>query len=109
MADTARVSEIVSPEGYLLRERASSHRHKYVDGAVYAMAEAAERHNIVAGNLFNTLFNHLPDRCTPFMADMKVRVRLDRAEFIYYPDSMVCCELSDQSDGQCLQYPTLPL
>lgn len=97
MADTARVIDIVSPEGYLLRERASAHRHEYVDGVIYAMAGANERHNLIAGNLLSALSNHLPDRCRPFMSDMKVRIRLDRAEFFYYPDSMVCCAPADQS------------
>ena len=101
MADTARVIEIASPEDYLARERASAHRHEYVDGAIYAMAGANERHNLIAGNLFNALSNHLPDRCRSFMAEMKVRIRLERAEFFYYPDSLVRCGASDQSLDWC--------
>ena len=97
MADTVRVIEIVSPEVYLLRERASSRRHEFVNGVVYAMSGAADRHNRVAGNLFAALGSHLPDRCVPYMADMKLRIRLQRSEFYYYPDSMVCCGPSDQS------------
>jgi len=31
------------------------------------------------------------------MADTKLRIRLERAEFFYYPDSMVCCGPADQS------------
>jgi Uma2 family endonuclease len=97
MADTSRNIEIVSVDDYLARERASSHRHEFVNGAVYAMAGGSQRHNIIAGNLVAALNAHLPDRCTAFMSDMKLRLRLDRAEFFYYPDAMVCCGPSDQS------------
>lgn len=31
------------------------------------------------------------------MADMKLRVVLERAHMFYYPDQMVCCGPSDQS------------
>ena len=50
MADTARVIEICSAKDYLARERANSHRHEYVDGALFAIAGASERHNLIAGN-----------------------------------------------------------
>ena len=97
MADTARIIETISPEEYLARERASATRHEYVDGVIYAMAGATERHNRIALNLASALTNHLPDRCVAFMADMKLRVKVDRATRFYYPDSMVCCGPSDQS------------
>jgi Uma2 family endonuclease len=79
MADTARVIEICSAKDYLARERANSHRHEYVDGALFAIAGASERHNLIAGNFFNALSNHLPDRCRAFRNDMKVRIRQERA------------------------------
>jgi Uma2 family endonuclease len=91
------VIEICSAEDYLARERESAHRHEYVDGALYAMARANERHNLIAGLFFNALSNHLPDRCRAFMNDMKVRIRQERAEFFYYPDSIVRCGSSDRS------------
>ena len=96
MADTARIIEICSAEDYLVRERASAYRHEYVDGALYAMAGASERHNLIAGNFFDALSNHLPDRCRAFMTDMKVRIWQERAEFFYYPDAMVRCGPSNQ-------------
>ena len=97
MADTARVVEIISPEDYLLRERASVHRHEYVDGAIYAMAGGTDRHNVIAGNIYNLLSAHLPDKCMPYIFEMKVRIRLEHSESIYYPDSMVCCGPRDPS------------
>ena len=97
MADTARSIATRSPDEYLAREEASPVRNEYVDGVVYAMSGATDRHNRIAGNLFGALIAHLPDRCVPYMADMKVRIRLQRAELFYYPDAMVCCGASDQS------------
>ena len=97
MAEAARGIDVISPEDYLERERASSVRHEYVDGAMYAMAGASDRHNRIALNLATALSAHLPDRCVAYMADMKLRIRLERAESFYYPDSMVCCGPSDQA------------
>jgi Uma2 family endonuclease len=97
MAGAAQVIDYVSPEDYLVFERASALRHEYVGGAIYAMAGASERHNRISGNLFAGLISHLPDHCVPFMADMKLRIRLERAQQYYYPDTMVCCGPSDQS------------
>lgn len=97
MADTARTIDIVSAEDYLARERASAHRHEYVDGAIYAMAGGSRRHNLIAVNLIAALTAHLPDRCAAHMADTKLRIRIERAELFYYPDVMVSCVASDQT------------
>lgn len=97
MADTARSIEIVSVDDYLARERASAYRSEFVNGAVYAMSGGSQRHNLIAVNLTSALTSHLPDRCTAFLADMKVRVRVDESEFVYYPDCMVCYGPYDQS------------
>ena len=61
------------------------------------MAGGSQRHNIISVNLTTALNAHLPDRCVAYMADMKVRIRLERAEFFYYTDSMVCSGPADQS------------
>lgn len=97
MGSIARAIEIIPPETYLERERTSAIRHEYVNGVVYAMAGASDRHNRIASNLHVALGVHLPDRCVPYMADMKLRVALQRAHMFYYPDCMVCCGASDQS------------
>lgn len=97
MADTARSIDLLSAEDYLERERSSAHRHEYCRGAVFAMSGGTDRHNRIAVNLTAALSSHLPDRCVAYMADMKVRVKTDRAESYYYPDSMVCCGTTDQS------------
>jgi Uma2 family endonuclease len=97
MADTARNFGLVSPEDYLRLERESSHRQEFVNGVIYAMSGGTERHNLIAGDIYVALTNHLPVRCRPFIADMKLRIKLASAEFYYYPDTMVCCGPWDQS------------
>jgi Uma2 family endonuclease len=72
---------------YLDREAQAAERHEYVDGIVYAMAGAGERHNRIAGNVFVTL--RLAARATPcgvYVSDMKLRVA--HAAAYYYPDVM---------------------
>jgi Uma2 family endonuclease len=75
---------------YLAGERDSDVRHEYVDGQVYAMAGASDRHNRIAGNIFSRLNSHLDgDECEPFISDMKIKV--DEALY-YYPDVVVTCD-----------------
>lgn len=52
-------------------------------------------HNCVAGNLTRKFGNHLEGKpCTPFMADMKVRLGRDYV----YPDVVVDCSKMSGSD-----------
>ena len=75
---------------YLENEKDSPVKHEYVDGQIYAMVGASDRHNRISINLTNRLDDHLPDgQCEVFMADMKVQV----SDFVfYYPDVVVACD-----------------
>jgi Uma2 family endonuclease len=97
MADAAHDISIISTREYLAREETSQVRHEFVNGVIYAMVGASQPHNLVAGNLFAAIHGHLPDRCTVFTSDMKLRIAVDRAEYFYYPDLMVCCGPIDPS------------
>jgi Uma2 family endonuclease len=80
----------VSVAEYLAGELESPVRHEYVQGEVYAMAGASDRHNRIAGNIYARLLAHLGDGpCEPFISDMKVRVS---PEVFYYPDVVVTCD-----------------
>ena len=75
---------------YLAREKDNPVRHEYVDGQVYAMAGASDRHNRLALNLASRLNDHLNGGpCEVFIADMKVIV--DPLVY-YYPDVVVTCD-----------------
>jgi Uma2 family endonuclease len=65
----AKTLEYLSVEDYLAGERDSPTRHEYVDGQVYAMAGASDRHNRIAINFTNRLDDHLRDGpCEVFVA-----------------------------------------
>ena len=88
---------VISEEDYLQGEEFSDMRHEYLDGQVYAMAGASAKHNLVAGNAFSLLHARLPDHCDVFMADMKVRLQLQRKVIFYYPDVVVSCAADDRA------------
>lgn len=80
----------LSVADYLIGERESPTRYEYVDGRLYAMAGASDRHNRIAGNMYARLLAHLgDDSCEAFISDMKVKV--DPVVY-YYPDVCVCCD-----------------
>jgi len=80
----------LSVADYLAGERDADVRHEYVDGQVYAMAGASDRHNRIAGNFFVGLSLHLDGSdCEPFISDMKVMVS---PVLYYYPDVVVTCD-----------------
>lgn len=75
---------------YLAGERESRVRHEYVEGEVYALAGASDRHNRIALNIASRLNDYLADGpCEVFMSDMKIKVS---AEVFYYPDVVVTCD-----------------
>jgi Uma2 family endonuclease len=80
----------ISVAEYLTSERDSPVRHEYVNGQVYAMAGASDRHNRIALNLASRLNDHLNGGpCEVFIADIKVMV--DPVVY-YYPDVVVTCD-----------------
>ena len=91
-----RVESCLSVDAYLEGELASEVRHEYVDGEVYAMVGASDRHGLIAGNLHSALNLRLPDRCQVFMADMRVRIQTAERELFYYPDVLVSCDPGDR-------------
>ncbi|MGH8476507.1 MAG: Uma2 family endonuclease [Methylococcales bacterium] len=83
-----RNDRVLTEEEYLQSELTSEVKREFIDGQVYAMAGAGYNHNCIAGNVFRKFGNHLEGNpCTPFMADMKVRLGKDYV----YPDVVVDC------------------
>lgn len=98
----------ISPEAYLLGEndRVDGIKYEYVNGMIYAMAGASRAHNLVAGNFFLSLGNHLKgSRCRAYQSDMKVGIRLQRENHFYYPDVQVSC--ADEQDRYYNNSPCL--
>lgn len=73
---------------YLAMDDASTIRHEYMGGQVYAMTGGTMRHNRITGNMFRWLaerFDGTP--CQVFINDMKLHVQA--ADSVYYPDVFV--------------------
>ena len=96
----------LSVDAYLEGELESQVRHEYVDGEIYAMVGASDRHGLITLNLAGYLSQRLPDRCQVFSSDMKVRLRAAEREIFYYPDVLVSCDPRDR-EPYYRQYPCL--
>jgi Uma2 family endonuclease len=92
---------------YLAFERASSDKHEFVDGEVFAMAGGTYAHSLVGANVIGALINALRGRsCRPLTSDMRVRTGDDVGA---YPDASVVCGapmFSDESSDE-LRNPTV--
>ena len=86
----------VSPEDYLHFEMNTPMRHEFVDGAIYAMSGASDRHGLVAGAFFARLFDRVALGCQVFAFNMKLRISDGPAVVYYYPDVLVSCAADDR-------------
>jgi Uma2 family endonuclease len=90
---TAELVPYITEEEYLAGEPRSAVKHEYFDGRVWAMAGATDSHEMVSGNFFLALGNHLRGKgCRVYKSDMKVRLTLAGKPLFYYPDVMVACD-----------------
>jgi hypothetical protein len=65
----------LSPDAYLSYERDSACRHELVDGYLYAMTGASDRHEEIAANLLAAIHGHLRSGdCRVYGANLKLRV-----------------------------------
>lgn len=105
MAQAAQMPTF-SAEDYLTWESAQSERHEYLDGEVYAMAGAEDRHVMVAGNLYIALRQHLAGSpCRTYMSDMRLHVA--SANSYFYPDVLVTCSALDFANAMVKSEPRL--
>src|SRR5437660_7721120 len=94
----------LSVDEYLEAEKDSPVRHEFIDGQIYAMAGASDRHNRISINLTKALDDRLTDGpCEVFMADMKVWVS---ETIFYYPDVVVACD-GPGADSYYRKHPKL--
>ena len=93
-------------DDYLAWEAAQTERHEYLDGEVFAMAGAEDRHVTTAGNVYMALRQHLSgSRCRAYMSDMRLRV--EAADAYFYPDVMVTCSDADRASPLVKREPLL--
>jgi len=97
----AEQTPIFSAADYLAWEAAQPERHEYIDGGVFAMAGAEDRHVTVTMNLGFALRRHLSGiACRTYMSDMRLQVAA--ANSYFYPDVRVYLQRagSGQRHGQ---------
>ncbi len=91
---------------YLAWEAAQPERHEYIDGEVFAMAGAEDRHVTVAMNLAFALRQHLAgSACRTYMSDMRLHVAA--ANSYFYPDVLVTCGALDAASPLVKTEPKL--
>ena len=84
-------------QDYLAFELTADVRHEYIDGQLYAMAGASERHNRISLNVgFHLRAAARGGQCGVFMSDMKLRIPEQKA--FYYPDVMLVCNQEDNEE-----------
>ena len=87
----------ISVEEYLKGERHGEIRHEYIDGKVYAMSGASDRHGLIVNALAFALTPAARrKRCQLFTSDMKVRLDIADQEVFYYPDLLLACDPADR-------------
>ncbi|MFH7030640.1 MAG: Uma2 family endonuclease [Heteroscytonema crispum UTEX LB 1556] len=90
-------ANFLTVEEYLQLEQTSEIRHEYLEGEIFAMAGASEEHNLIAGNIYALLRPHLRGTpCRAFVSDMKVQLKVQKADIFYYPDLLVTCDPNDR-------------
>ena len=91
---------------YLAWEAAQTDRHEFVEGEIFAMAGAEDRHVTVTINLAFALREHLSGSpCRTSMSDMRLHVAT--AGSYFYPDVMVTCSSADQASAMIKSEPKL--
>lgn len=98
----------LTPEEYLIRERAAETKSEYYNGEVFAMAGASERHNLIVSNLVFSLVGSLRQRdCRVYSNDMRLLV--SDTGLYTYPDVLVVCGSPNlvNKDGDVLTNPLL--
>lgn len=97
----------ITEDDYLQAEDSSDLPNEFVDGQIIAMASPTDTHEILAGNIFSALNQHLRDHpCRPFAGRMKLRMQYLNRTSHYVPDVMVACD-KEPRDRRFREHPAL--
>jgi len=97
---------VFTADDYLVWESTQLNRHEYLDGEVFAMAGAEDRHVTVAMNFAFALRQHLSGSpCRTYMSDM--RLHIAAANSYFYPDVLVTCSALDLASPMVKTEPKL--
>ncbi len=100
-------SPFVSEEEYFALSEASDRRLEYMGGLVHAMQYPGLDHEMIAGNVFGALQQHLRTHASRvFQSTTRVRIAPPNFIFHYYPDVTVICG-TKQSNERFRENPVL--
>lgn len=89
----------MSIDEYLFFEETANLKHEYFSGQTYAMVGASRNHNIINGNIFAALHEHLKSSiCNVYQGDMKLKSTVLNSTAFYYPDLFVSCDERPSND-----------
>ena len=89
----------VSPEDYLIMERASQEKHEYFKGEVFAVSGASWEHNIIAKNISTIILSFLKGSpCDMFGSDL--RIHIPENTLYTYPDFSIICGKPEVTDKE---------
>lgn len=95
-----------SADEFLAWEASQTERHEYLNGEVFNMAGAEDRHVTATLNAAMALRQHLSGSpCRTYLQDMKVRAEASNAFF--YPDVLVTCSAADRDSPLVKREPVL--
>jgi len=100
------VKYAITPDEYLEAENASTEKHEYFEGEIFAMGGASPNHNELFSNLFTDIGGKLKGSgCKPYGSDF--RVNIPKNTLYTYPDiSIVCGEIiSTKNDKNSFTNP----
>ncbi|MFV9505316.1 MAG: Uma2 family endonuclease [Oscillochloridaceae bacterium umkhey_bin13] len=87
---TAQPKRQITEQEYLELERASTIKHEYYGGEIYAMTGASRIHNLIAGNTIASLHGQLRRKpCQVLPSDMRVKIK--KTGLYTYPDLVIIC------------------
>lgn len=88
-----------TPQEYLAIERSTQQKNEYLNGEIFAMGGASERHNLIVGNVFASLHAQLRGQpCKVYSSDM--RVKINTTGLYTYPDVVALCGEAKFDDAQ---------
>jgi Uma2 family endonuclease len=92
---------------YLEFDEHSALRYEYVNGAVHAMVGPSIAHVRISRELLIAVTSHLRGGpCEAFATDIKLKIRLEKEEIVYYPDLVVACN-REEWEERCICNPKL--
>jgi len=102
----AAVQLPITADEFLAWDTLQTIKREFVRGRVVAMSGAHEAHVTLVGNVYGALRHRLKGSpCRTLASEMKLRV--EAADAVFYPDVMVTCSAADAADPLIKREPTL--